>query len=107
MNQGEWKLSLLGVIERVERINLDKSGRNPRYKIQFHVRPIEVLEARDGMELPEDDAAVRFGAIEHRYKNVTGEVPVEGHRVRISGVATGIIPAHVALEEIEILATEH
>ena len=36
---GDWTLTVTGVVMRIDRENIDKSGRNPRYMLSFVVEP--------------------------------------------------------------------
>ena len=85
---GDWTLTVTGEVVRVDRENIDKSGRNPRYMLSFVVRP-EQLDAAAGATLP-DELAIR---IADRELPRLGAEPRVGEKVTMTARASGPRPA--------------
>lgn len=104
MNQGEWKISCVGTLERIEEQDLDKTKRHPKIKIVLHVRPSEMQASIEGVEMPEE---IRFGAMERDYWKLVGAEtePQEGDLVAVEGIATGVRPTYCVLEGVRVFTT--
>lgn len=101
---GEWKLTCVGLVERVEEQDLDKTKRNPNVKLVLDVRPESMEAEREGIDMPE---SLRFGIMERDLRRAGKGRPEEGLRLRLEGAATGIRPVLVTLKQFEILETMH
>lgn len=104
MASGEWKLTCVGTLERIERQDLDKTKRNPNIKFVFHVRPDEMEAELEGVAMPE---SLRFGIMEKDLRRAGSGRPAEGMRLSLEGLATGVRPVLVSLKRFEILPTTH
>lgn len=49
---GYWNLTAVGTITRVEREDVDKSGRNPKYMYTYALRPETTSGVPEGVTLP-------------------------------------------------------
>ncbi len=103
MNDGEWKLTCVGTLERIERQDIDKTMRHPKIKLVLHVRPSEMQAEREGVEMPE---LVRFGIMERDFLRMVDELPEEGALIAVEGIATGVRPVLCTLSDVSII-TEH
>ena len=56
MRSGDWAVTIAGEVVRVEREDVDKSGRNPKYFYTFVLRPIAPFDAPPGTTLPAEPA---------------------------------------------------
>ena len=92
---GDWTLGVRGEVVRVERENIDKSGRNPRYMLSFVVRPQQV-EAPAGATLPAEIAA---RIAEHELPRL-GPEPRVGEKIIITARASGPRPATFYLQTL-------
>lgn len=100
LRKGEWRLACVGVVEQIERQDIDKSKTNPNFKLTLHVRPSEVTADKEDVELPD---LLRFGVLENDlYGMGAGDIQ-EGARVSLEGHATGIRPALVTLTKISVV----
>ena len=88
MALGDWTLTVTGVIARVDRENLDKSGKHPRYMLSFVITP-EQLDAPREATLPAE-LAIR---IADRELARFGPEPTVGERVTMTARASGPKPA--------------
>lgn len=104
MSSGEWKLSCVGTLERIERQDLDKTKRNPNLKFIFHVKPDQMEAEQEGVAMPE---SLRFGIMEKDMRRAGTGKPAEGMRLALEGTATGVRPVLVSLKRFEILPTAH
>lgn len=96
---GDWVLRVTGDIVAVDREDLDKSGKNPKYMLTFRVRPVE-LDAAPGATVP-DELPVRIKDSE--LAKLAKDEPGVGDRVRLSAKASGPRPATFYLTAIERL----
>lgn len=97
---GDWVLRLTGEVVAIERENLDKSGRHPKYMLTFRVRPVE-LEVPPGAMVPAE-VPVRIKDLE--LARLTATPPAVGDRVRVSARANGPKPATFYITAVERLA---
>jgi len=104
MNNGEWKLACVGILDRIEEQDLDKSKRNPNIKLILHVRPSEMDAEKEGVEVPE---SLRFAVMEKDLRRVTTDELEEGQRVDCEGLTTGVRPQLVNLKKLSVLTTTH
>lgn len=86
---GDWTLRVTGEVVAIEREDLDKSGRNPKYMLTFRIRPSSV-EKPDGATVP-DEIPVRIKDAELAKKLATP--PVVGDQVTVTARASGPRPA--------------
>ncbi len=54
MSIGDWTLSVTGEIVRVDREDIDKSGKNPKFNISFVLRPSAVEGVPAGAIVPDE-----------------------------------------------------
>jgi hypothetical protein len=86
---GDWTLRLTGEVVAIEREDLDKSGRHPKYMLTFRIRPSSV-EAPEGATVPAE-IPVRIKDLELAKK--IEMPPVVGDRVTVTAKASGPRPA--------------
>jgi hypothetical protein len=86
---GDWTLHVAGEVVAIDREDLDKSGRHPKYMLTFRIRPSSV-EAPEGVTLP-DEIPVRIKDVELEKKIATP--PAVGDRVAVTAKASGRRPA--------------
>lgn len=99
MTLGDWILRVTGDVVAIEREDLDKSGRHPRYMLTFRVRPVE-LDAAPGATVP-DEVPVRIKDLE--LARMMPTAPAVGDRVRVTAKASGPRPATFYVKTIERL----
>ena len=87
---GDWVLTVTGEIVRVDRENIDKSGRNPKFALTFIVRPTEGEGVPAGATLP---AELPIRIHDRDLAKLIAREPVVGDRVVMSGKANGPRPA--------------
>lgn len=101
MSLGDWTLTVTGEIVRIDRENIDKSGRNPRYVLSFVVAP-ETHDAPAEATLPAE-LAIRI-----KDSELAALAPAEpriGQRVTMRARANGPRPATFNLTAIDTLST--
>lgn len=86
---GDWTLRVTGEVVAIEREDLDKSGRSPKYMLTFRIRPSSV-EKPDGATVP-DEIPVRIKDTELAKK--IAAAPVVGDHVTVTARASGARPA--------------
>jgi len=86
---GDWTLRVTGEVVAIDREDLDKSGRHPKYMLTFRIRPSSV-EAPEGATIP-DEIPVRIKDLELDKKVKTR--PVVGDRITVTARASGPRPA--------------
>lgn len=100
MSLGDWELTITGAVARIDREDLDKSGKNPKYLLSIVITPDEVPPVPDGASLPAE-LAVRVKAIDlPRYTRATIE---RGDRVRARARASGYRPSTLKLLALDKL----
>jgi hypothetical protein len=98
MTLGDWTLAVTGEVVRIDRENIDKSGRNPRHVLTFVVRP-EALDAPAEATLPAE-LGIRCSEID--LARLTAMAPEVGDRVELKARANGPQPSTLYLTEIRI-----
>jgi hypothetical protein len=88
MALGDWTLTITGTVVRIDRENIDKSGRHPKFMLSFVMRP-EQIDAPPEATLP-DELAIR---IADRELPRLGAEPRVGERVTMTARASGPKPA--------------
>ncbi|HVV83960.1 MAG TPA: hypothetical protein VHE35_12885, partial [Kofleriaceae bacterium] len=63
MTLGDWELAVTGTVARIDREDLDKSGRHPKYMLSIVLAPRTPPALPDGAALPAE-LAVRIKADE-------------------------------------------
>jgi hypothetical protein len=86
---GDWTLRVTGEVVAIDRQDLDKSGKNPKYMLTFRIRPSSV-EAPEGATVP-DEIPVRIKDLELDKKMKPH--PVVGDRITVTARASGPRPA--------------
>lgn len=86
---GDWTLRVTGEVIAIDREDLDKSGRNPKYMLTFRIRPSSV-EAPDGATVPAE-IPVRIKDLELAKK--IAKPPAVGDRIAVTAKASGARPA--------------
>ncbi len=100
MSLGDWELTITGAVARIDREDLDKSGKNPKYLLSIVITPDEAPPVPDGASLPAE-LAVRVKAIDlPRYTRETIE---RGDRVRTRARASGYRPSTLKLLALDKL----
>jgi hypothetical protein len=80
---GYWTMTAAGAIDRVERENLDKSGRNPRYMVTYFLRPERTGGVPDGVTLP-DELPLRAKSAELEKMTGSPDPFAAGDRIEVS-----------------------
>jgi hypothetical protein len=103
MALGDWTLTVTGVIARVDRENVDKSGRNPRYMLSFVITP----ERPDDVVAPAEATLPAELAIRIADRELArfGPEPAVGERVTMTARASGPRPATFYLSGLRRPAT--
>ncbi len=97
MSLGDWTLTVTGEIVRIDRENIDKSGKNPRYVLSFVIAP----ERHDA---PAEAALPSELAIRIKDSELAALAPAEPHVgqvVTMRARANGPRPATFYLTAIE------
>jgi hypothetical protein len=99
---GDWTLTVTGAIARVERENIDKSGRNPRFLLRLVIAPDgpDAIDAPAEARLPAE-LAVQITEID--LAQLGAAEPRAGERVRLRARGNGPAPATFYLTGIEKL----
>ena len=98
MTIGDWKLKVTGEVVRVERENIDKSGRNPKYFYTFVVRSTALDAVPEGAVVP-DEVPIRVKDVE--LERLTDSPPKTGDQVVMTARASGPRPQTFYLTAIE------
>jgi len=99
MGLGDWILTVTGEVVRIDRENIDKSGRNPRYVLSFVLAPDPgSIDAPAEATLP-DELAIRVA--DRELARLTDRAPVEGDRVVMTARASGPRPATFYLASLQ------
>ncbi len=101
MTLGDWDLAVAGTVVRIDRENLDKSGRNPRYMLSLVIDPARAPEVPAGARLP-DELAVRVKSED--LPKLTRDDIAAGDAVEVTARAHGPQPATLRLTTIKRLA---
>lgn len=94
----DWTVRVAGEVVRVERENVDKSGRNPQFFLTFVVSPSELGELPPGAQVP-SEIPVRIK--DRELARLTDKVPDVGDRVVMTVRANGPVPRTFYLTAIE------
>jgi hypothetical protein len=86
---GDWVLRATGEVVAIDREDIDKSGRNPKYMLTLRLRPSSV-EAPEGATVPAE-IPVRIKDAELARKTATP--PLVGDRITVTARASGPRPA--------------
>lgn len=101
MSLGDWDLAVTGTIARIDRENLDKSGRNPKYMLSLVIDPARTPTIPEGAMLP-GELAVRVKSLD--LPRLTADELAPGDRVELTARAHGPRPATLKLTAIKRLA---
>ncbi len=93
---GDWTLTATGEVTRIDRENIDKSGRNPRFMLSFVLRA-ETIEAPEGTTLP-DELTIRIA--DHELLRLADTEPAVGERVEMKARANGPRPTSLYLTAV-------
>ncbi|HTJ40581.1 MAG TPA: hypothetical protein VL463_00745 [Kofleriaceae bacterium] len=96
MAQGDWSLTVTGTVARVDRENIDKSGRNPRFNLSIVITP-EALDAPKGVTLPVE----LVFRIAERDLAKHGAEPKVGEKITVTGAANGPKPRLFSIATIK------
>lgn len=100
MTIGDWLLTVTGEIVRVDREDIDKSGRNPKYVLSFIVRP----DSPDAIDAPVEavlPAELALRIQDRELRRLAAVAPQVGDRVRLRARASGPRPATFYLIAID------
>ena len=102
MTLGDWNLTVTGDVVRIDRENLDKSGRNPKWVLGFVVRADgpDAIDAPAGATLL-DELVIRCRDVE--LARLTDAPPAAGDRVEMTARASGPRPAMFYLTAVRRL----
>jgi hypothetical protein len=99
--EGDWTINATGTIVHVDKENVDKSGRHPKFVYQFLIHTETAEATLAGAHLPTDLAVhVR----DQELLRIAGELLVVGDRVAIAARANGPNPAFFYLTGARKLA---
>jgi hypothetical protein len=101
MSLGDWELAVTGTIARIDREDLDKSGRHPKYMLSFVVEPDLPPSLPEGALLPAE-LAVRVKSLD--LPRLTRDELSPGDRVELTARAHGPRPSTLKLTAIKRLA---
>jgi hypothetical protein len=96
---GDWTLTATGEVTRIDRENIDKSGRNPRFMLSFVLRT-ETLDAPEGTTLPAE-LAIRIA--DRELARLSPTTPAVGERVTMTARANGPRPTSFYLTSVRRL----
>lgn len=99
---GDWILRVTGDVVGIDREDLDKSGRNPKYMLTFRIKPVEI-DAAHGATVP-DEVPVRIKDLD--LARIAKVPPAIGDRVRMTAKASGPKPATFTLQTVETLSAK-
>ncbi len=86
---GDWKLRVTGEVMAIDREDLDKSGRHPKYMLTFRIQPSSV-DAPDGATLP---ALIPARIKDLELDRLVKVRPAVGDRITVTARASGSKPA--------------
>ena len=95
---GDWTLKVVGEVVRIERENVDKSGRNPRYFLTFVIRPEQVDGVPEGAAVP---AEIPIRIKDAELARMAPTPPAEGSRVVMRAKTNGPAPTSFYLTAVE------
>lgn len=98
MPLSDWKVKVTGEVVRVDREDVDKSGRNPKYFYTFVVRPTALDAVPAGAVVPAE-LPIRVKGIE--LERITESPPKAGDRVVMTARASGPKPTFFYLTALE------
>lgn len=101
MSLDDWDLAVTGTVTRIDRENLDKSGRHPKYMLSLVIAPAALPRLPDGASLPAE-LAVRVKSVD--LPKLTPDEIAVGDRVELTARANGPTPATLRLTAIKRLA---
>lgn len=101
MTLGDWDLAVTGTIARIDRENLDKSGRNPKFMLSLVIAPAAAPTLPAGAQLPAE-LAVRVKSID--LPKLTPDPLAPGNAVELTARAHGPTPTTLRLTAIKRLA---
>lgn len=93
---GDWQLTVTGAIVRVDREDLDKSGRQPKLMLSFVIEP-ETLDAPPEATLPAE-LAIRIR--DRELAQMIDAIPAPGDRVEMHARGNGPRPATLYLTAV-------
>lgn len=96
---GDWVLSVTGEVVAIEREDLDKSGKHPKYMLTFLIKPVE-CDIAEGATVPAE-IPIRIKDLD--LARLAKVAPAVGDRVRMTARASGPTPATFALKTVERL----
>ena len=94
MSTGMWTVSFAGVVEQVEREDIDKTGRGQRHNLIFHVRPDQPPALPAGVTVP---AVIPARIKDLDLARLTAQAPDQGAAVEVTVRASGPRPATFTL----------
>ena len=97
MTLGDWDLAVRGRIARIDREDLDKSGRHPQYMLSFVIDPEQPPALPEGALLP-GELAVRIKGLD--LQRLTKEELAAGDVVELTARANGPRPTTLRLTAI-------
>ena len=103
MSLGDWDLAVTGTIARIDREDLDKSGRHPKYMLSLVVTPARVPVVPEGAMLPAE-LAVRVKSAD--LARLTPDELAPGDTVELTARANGPEPTTLRLTAIRRLARD-
>jgi hypothetical protein len=96
--QRGWTLQITGVVLRVRRQDLDKSGRNPKYMVRIQLNVEEFDDAGAGLEL---DSPARMQAWEKDIVGYLGRPLEVGDRIVVRSFSLEKRPYILRIENAE------
>lgn len=100
MTVGDWHLTITGTVARIDREDLDKSGKNPKYMLSLVIEPAHEPRLPAGARLPAE-LAVRVKLAD--LPRLTRDPIAPGDAVELTARAHGASPSTLALTAIRRL----
>ena len=96
-----WLVEVTGTVVRVERLNLDKSGKNPKWMISFWMdcEEVEPEKLPQGFLLQEKEWKVKDFIL----KKWQEAEPVVGERLKVTGSGLGTAPSRLEVTSLSRL----
>ena len=99
---GYWRIVVVGTVLSVTRENIDKSGRNPKWKISFtmDVEPPNPTLLPSGYEITSN---VFWSVKSNDLNRMNQDEPKPGDRLKVTGQADGVSPKSFGVKGLEHL----
>ncbi|CAG0933337.1 hypothetical protein TFLX_03006 [Thermoflexales bacterium] len=99
--QTGWTVQVTGTVTQVYRMDVDKSGRHPRFMVRLHLEVEAVDDAGAGLEL---NARLSVQGKETEITQQLGRAPQVGDRVMVRSSGTEKQPKQLSIDGIQFAA---